>query len=211
MYKRQELRGAGNLLGADQSGHASEVGLEMYTDLLGEAIAELRGQTPENPKVDTEIKLAVTALIPQSYIKDEGLRLQFYKSLFTVERSAELTGIADEMKDRFGTPPEETGRLFLVARLKLILSWLGASQIAVNPKAGWFEIRFGSLKEKQIDRIIGEVQRKPNIYRLSPDYKLYLYWEDQTKSRTLDAVPQTEMLKHLLELLEPLAAGLENG
>ena len=206
-----ELRGAGNLLGADQSGHASEVGLEMYTDLLGEAIAELRGQTPENPKIDTEIKLAVTALIPQSYIKYEGLRLQFYKSLFTVERSAELTGIADEMKDRFGTPPEETGRLFLVARLKLILSWLGASQIAVNPKAGWFEIRFGSLKEKQIDRIIGEVQRKPNIYRLSPDYKLYLYWEDQTKSRTLDAVPQTEMLKHLLELLEPLAAGLENG
>ncbi len=99
----------------------------------------------------------------------------------------------------------------LVARLKLILSWLGASQISMNPKAGWFEIRFGSLKEKQIDRIIGEAQRKPNICRLSPDYKLYLYWEDQTKSRTLDSVPQTEMLRHLLELLEPLAAGLENA
>jgi transcription-repair coupling factor (superfamily II helicase) len=204
-----ELRGAGNLLGSEQSGHASEVGLEMYTDLLGEAIAELRGQAPEPTKVDTEIKLSVTALIPTTFIKDEGLRLQFYKSLFSVERSEELTSIADEMRDRFGAPPEETLRLFSVARLKLLLSWLGANQIAMNPKAGWFEIRFGSLKEKQIDRILKEVQRKPKIYRLSPDYRMYIYWDNQNGKEPLESVPQTKMLQHLLELLEPVAAGLE--
>ncbi len=206
-----ELRGAGNLLGAEQSGHASEVGLEMYTDLLGEAIAELRGQVPEPIKVDTEIKLSVTALIPATYIKDEGLRLHFYKTLFAVERSVDLSNIAEEMRDRFGPAPVETLRLLSVARLKLVLSWLGASQIAMNPKAGWFEIKFGSLKEKQIDRIIQEVQRKPKIYRLSPDYKLYIYWDSQNGLCPLDSVSQSQMLDHLLELLEPVTAGLESS
>jgi transcription-repair coupling factor (superfamily II helicase) len=204
-----EIRGAGNLLGSEQSGHASEVGLEMYTDLLGEAIAEIRGQMPEKSKIDTEIKLPLTALIPETYIAEEGLRLQFYKSLFSVERSDELSALAEELSDRFGPPPEETTRLFGVARLKLILSWLGASQISMNAKAGWFEIRFGSLKEKQIDRIIKEAQRKPNTYRLSPDYKLYVYWISDSKIEALEHAPQSSIIKHLLELLEPLAAGLE--
>ena len=124
-----EIRGAGNLLGGEQSGHASQVGLEMYTDLLGEAIAELRGQAIERRKIDTEIKLNVSALLPETYIDNEGTRLQFYKSLFTAERSEDLGAIEDEMKDRFGAPPEEARRLFLVARIKLLLSWLGASQI----------------------------------------------------------------------------------
>ncbi len=206
-----EIRGAGNLLGSEQSGHASEVGLEMYTDLLGEAIAEIRGQMPEKTKVDTEIKLPLTALIPDSYVREEGLRLQFYKALFSVERSDELSAIADELADRFGTPPEETERLFSVARLKLILSWLGASQISMNAKAGWFEVRFGSLKEKQIDRIIREAQRKPMTYRLSPDYKLFIYWTPGDSQTSLESATQTHIIKHLLELLEPLAAGLENS
>ena len=206
-----EIRGAGNLLGAEQSGHASEVGLEMYTDLLGEAIAELRGQIPERIKIDTEIKLPITALIPESYIREEGLRLQFYKALFSIERSDELSSISEELRDRFGPPPEEAKRLLAVARLKLVLSWLGASQISMNPKAAWFEVRFGSLKEKQIDRIIKEAQRKPSIYRLSPDYRLYIYWDAQNNSEPLESAPQTVILSHLIELLEPLAAGLENA
>ena len=115
------------------------------------------------------------------------------------------------MRDRFGPAPVETLRLLSVARLKLVLSWLGASQIAMNPKAGWFEIKFGSLKEKQIDRIIQEVQRKPKIYRLSPDYKLYIYWDSQNGLCPLDSVSQSQMLDHLLELLEPVTAGLESS
>ena len=79
----------------------------------------------------------------------------------------------------------------------------------MNAKAGWFEIRFGSLKEKQIDRIIKEAQRKPNTYRLSPDYKLFVYWTSEQKLGTLESAPQSQVIKHLLELLEPLAAGLE--
>jgi transcription-repair coupling factor (superfamily II helicase) len=204
-----EIRGAGNLLGAEQSGHASEVGLEMYTDLLAEAISEIRGQIPEKTKIDTEIKLPITALIPESYIPEEGIRLQFYKSLFSIERSDELSAIADELNDRFGPAPEETQRLFGVARLKLILSWLGAIQLSMNPSAGWFEIKFGSLKEKQLDRIIKEAQRSPNTYRLSPDYKLYVYWQQAADRGSMDSAPQTQVVKYIIEHLDPLAAGME--
>jgi len=205
-----EIRGAGNLLGSEQSGHASQVGLEMYTDLLGEAIAELRGQVSEKPKIDTEIKLSVTALIPENYVDNEGLRLQFYKALFTVDRSEELLAVQAEMRDRFGNPPEETERLFLVSKIKLVLSWLGASQISMNPKAGWFEVRFGSLKERQIDRLVKEATLHPGLYRLSPDYKLYIYWSQEKRRERLEDAPQTLMLTELLKMLEPLSAGLEN-
>lgn len=206
-----EIRGAGNLLGADQSGHASQVGLEMYTDLLSEAIAELRGQPPEKSKIDTEIKLNITALIPNAYIDDEGLRLQFYKSLFTADRIQDLDAMQDEMRDRFGPPPEEVGRLFTIAKIKLLLSWLGASQISRNNPANWFEIRFGSLSEKQIDRLVREATAKPKLYRLSPDYKLYVYWNTESMKLKLEESSDTIILTELLKTLEPLAAGLDHA
>lgn len=204
-----EIRGAGNLLGAEQSGHASQVGLEMYTDLLSDAIAEIRGQLPERTKIDTEIKLNVSALLPESYIDNEGLRLQFYKSLFTAERLETLGAIEEEMRDRFGAPPDEALRLFLVARIKLLLSWLGASQISRNNAAGWFDVRFGSLNERQIDRLVKEAANKPKLYRLSPDYKLYIYWDKSEIGGTLDETPETIILATLLKNLEPLTVGLE--
>lgn len=206
-----EIRGAGNLLGADQSGHASQVGLEMYTDLLGEAIAELRGQPPEKHKIDTEIKLNITALIPNAYIDDEGLRLQFYKSLFTADRTQDLDAMQDEMRDRFGPLPEEVCRLFTIAKIKLLLSWLGASQISRNNPASWFEIRFGSLSEKQIDRLVREATAKPQLYRLSPDYKLYVYWKTESMKLKLEESSDTVILTELLKTLEPLAAGLDHA
>jgi transcription-repair coupling factor (superfamily II helicase) len=204
-----EIRGAGNLLGAEQSGHASDVGLEMYTDLLQEAILEIKGQEPEKRSVDTEIKLQLSALIPDNYIKDEGLRLQFYKSIFSAEQFSELSSIKEEFNDRFGQPPVETSRLFDVAKLKLHLAHLGATQIFANLKGGWFEIKFGSLNERQIDRLLKEVRRKPELYRLSPDYKLYLYWEKTSVTDTLESASQDDMLRRLLDLIEPVAAGLD--
>lgn len=204
-----EIRGAGNLLGAEQSGQASQVGLEMYTDLLGEAITELRGQAVEKPKIDTEIKLPVSALLPETFIADEGLRLQFYKALFTADRLDELRAIEDELRDRFGTPPETAQKLFQVARIKMTLSLLGASQISMNSGAGWFEIRFGSLKEHQIDRLVKEATRHPSRYRLSPDYKLYVYWDNNKGRPSMDNSPESLILAELLLAIEPLTAGLE--
>lgn len=204
-----EIRGAGNLLGSEQSGQAAEVGLEMYTDLLGEAIAELRGQMPERPKVDTEIKLPITAVLTDKYIPGEGLRLQLYKSLFSAESVTEIGALKLEAQDRYGPMPEEAARLFIVAKLKFILSKLGANQITVNLAAGFFEIRFGSLVERQIDKIIQEVRRSPHIYRLSPDYKLFVYWDQKTTGMTLQKASQNQLLEYLDERIQPIAVEME--
>lgn len=204
-----EIRGAGNLLGSEQSGHAAEVGLEMYTDLLSEAIAELRGQMPERPKVDTEIKLPVTAVLTETYIPGEGLRLQLYKSLFSAESVQEIESLKSEAQDRYGTMPEESQRLFIVAKMKFILSKLGSTQITMNPGAGYFEIRFGSLLEKQIDKIIQEVRRRPQIYRLSPDYRLFVYWDQKTLGCVLKDASQNQLLTYLDDCLKPIAVEME--
>lgn len=204
-----EIRGAGNLLGSEQSGHAAEVGLEMYTDLLAEAIAELRGQMPERPKVDTEIKLPITAVLTDKYIPGEGLRLQLYKSLFSADSIQEIDSLRSEALDRYGAMPEEAARLFMVARLKFILSKLGSTQITVNPPGGFFEIRFGSLQEKQIDKIIQEVRRKPQVYRLSPDYRLFVYWDQKVQNCSLKDASQNLLLTYLDECLKPIAVELE--
>ena len=204
-----EIRGAGNLLGSEQSGHAAEVGLEMYTDLLSEAIAELRGQIPERPKVDTEIKLPITAVLTDKYIPGEGLRLQLYKSLFSAESVQEIESLKSEALDRYGAMPEESERLFMVAKIKFILSKLGSTQITLNPPAGFFEIRFGSLLEKQIDKIIQEVRRRPQIYRLSPDYRLFVYWDQKTLGCTLKDASQNQLLTYLTDCLKPIAVEME--
>ncbi len=195
-----ELRGAGNLLGGDQSGKISEIGLEMYTDMLESAIAELRGQTVIE-KIDTEIKLPVTALIPATYIDSEGLRLQLYKSIFSASDEDELLRMKKDTIDRFGPLPEELSRLFRVATLKRGLAQARMTSLSVGGR-NFYELKFGSLNEGQIDTILSAAREHPDKYRLTPDSKLYLYaptWAQPTPSQ------QDEMLANLVALVDPLA------
>ncbi|MEY4631693.1 MAG: transcription-repair coupling factor [Pseudomonadota bacterium] len=195
-----ELRGAGNLLGGDQSGKISEIGLEMYTDMLETAIAELRGQTVIE-KIDTEIKLPLTALIPSTYIAAENLRLQLYKSIFSAGDEDELLAMKKDTADRFGPMPEELSRLFRVATLKRGLAQAKMTSLAIGGR-NFYELKFGSLNERQIDTILTAAREHPDKYRLTPDSKLYLYaptWSQPSPAQ------QDEMLGSLVELVEPLA------
>jgi len=195
-----ELRGAGNLLGGEQSGHVAEVGLELYTEMLEAAINEVRGEVVRE-KVDTEIKLPITALIPSGYIKSENQRLHLYKSLFSVQSEEELVDLRKDTIDRFGPLPPELGRLFRVAQLKLLLRMTGATLLSTSAK-GFYEVRFGTLSAKQIDTILGVVQKQPTKYRLSPDYKLFMYGEVKP---TPSPSEQDTMLTTLIGLVQPLA------
>jgi transcription-repair coupling factor (superfamily II helicase) len=199
-----ELRGAGNLLGAEQSGQVAEVGLELYTEMLEAAINEIRGEAVRE-KVDTEIKLPVTALIPADYIKSENQRLHLYKSLFSAESEEELVSLRTDTIDRFGPLPPDLGRLFRVASLKQLLRIVGATVLSASSKGFW-EIRFGSLKPAQIDRILKVVQKHPTKYRLSPDYKLFMYGEVMMQPKPNE---QDLMLTNLIGLVQPLAQELE--
>jgi transcription-repair coupling factor (superfamily II helicase) len=194
-----EMRGAGNLLGGEQSGHASTVGLEMYTQMLDEAIAEVRGESVRQRR-DTEIKIPVNAFIPVSYIAAERHRLHMYKSIFGCESDGELRQLRDDLRDRYGEEPPEVQLLFLVARLKMRLASMNAVRLSAGK--GVYEIVFGVLDNLFIDRLMKAVKFHPETYQLAPDNRLLI------KGETTAGGPinrQEEMLTALLSKIIPLS------
>jgi transcription-repair coupling factor (superfamily II helicase) len=120
-----ELRGAGDILGADQSGNVASVGLDLFCSMLDEAVHELRGE-PVIHDVDPELSFDVTALLPDDYVADVGVRLSMYKRLASAIDEAEVSAIAVEMEDRFGSPPPEARCLVRLMTLKCELRKLRA-------------------------------------------------------------------------------------
>ncbi|RPI09217.1 MAG: transcription-repair coupling factor, partial [Zetaproteobacteria bacterium] len=113
-----EIRGAGNLLGAEQSGHIAAVGFDLYTQLIQETVRELKGE-PVEPETDPTIRLRAEGFIPESYVPDPALRLNLYKRLATLREAALLADFAEELADRFGPRPAEVEWLFRVLELKI--------------------------------------------------------------------------------------------
>lgn len=119
--KDLEIRGAGNLLGGEQSGHIAEVGFDLYMRMVSEAVSEFKTGfiTDEKTEVaECKVELPITAHIPTDYISSERLRLDLYRRIGDTKNSEDLTAIADEMKDRFGELPKETKTLMEVAQLR---------------------------------------------------------------------------------------------
>jgi transcription-repair coupling factor (superfamily II helicase) len=117
--KDLEIRGAGNLLGGEQSGHIADVGFDLYIQLVGEAVAEYRGQEVE-PEPEVRIELPVDAHLPTDYIESERLRLEMYKRLAEVRVEADVKAVDAELHDRYGPPPSVVLNLIEVARFRLL-------------------------------------------------------------------------------------------
>jgi transcription-repair coupling factor (superfamily II helicase) len=194
-----ELRGAGHLLGDAQSGHASEVGLELYTELLDAAIQEIRGES-RNEKLDTEIRIPVSAIIPNTYVSSEVQRLHLYKRLFGIQESSEITAFKKEMEDRFGPIPEECSLLFKVARVKQVLSRMGVIRLTAG--RGGYELRFGEVSTSQAERLLKATKDRPDVYRIAPDNRLILVAPVPDRP---SFAAQESMLNRLAELIDPLA------
>jgi len=139
-----EIRGAGNLLGAEQSGFIMEMGFEMYQRVVEEAVAELKGQEFEQlfegqqkteggvEKTDTIVEADVDAFIPDFYIESDAERLDFYRRLYKVESLDEVQSMREELKDRFGEYPEEVESLFAIVDLKTIASRMGFRKVELQ-------------------------------------------------------------------------------
>jgi transcription-repair coupling factor (superfamily II helicase) len=138
--KDLEIRGAGNLLGAEQAGHIADVGFDLYLRLVGEAVAEYRGEDVE-PEPDLRIELPVTAHLPTSYIESERLRLEMYKRIAEVRSPAELDAVRAELQDRYGEPPEPVRSLLAVADFRLLARKAGLREVIVAGQS----IRFGPV------------------------------------------------------------------
>jgi transcription-repair coupling factor len=134
-----ELRGAGNLLGGEQSGHIDAVGFELYTSMLERAVAEIKGEAgPE--EAETQLNLGLNIRIPGSYIAEENQRLRMYKRVAGVETEAQLSDVAGELEDRYGEPPPQVRNLLQYAELKLLAQRVGVA--AVERKRDQVSIRF---------------------------------------------------------------------
>lgn len=171
-----EIRGAGELLGEEQSGNIHEIGFTLYMDLLNKAVETLKsGKEPEDLEKTllhqhSEIDLRITALIPENYLPDVQLRLQFYKRIANSKTSAELDEIQVEMIDRFGLIPEPLKNLFAITELKLQAEKLGIVKIEANDKMGRFE--FTDHPNIKPEKIIKLIQTKSLRYGLEGAKKL---------------------------------------
>lgn len=169
-----EIRGAGELLGEGQSGHMHAIGFSLYMDLLSRAVASLKsGKEPELEKPlahGPEIELRLTALIPEKYLADVHLRLQFYKRIAIAKNQAELDEIHVEMIDRFGLLPDPLKNLFALSTLKLKAEKLGITKIEASSKGGKIEF----TEKPQVDplKIIHLIQNHAKQFRLEGPTKL---------------------------------------
>ncbi len=129
--KDLEIRGAGNLLGGEQSGHIAGVGFDLYVRMIGEAVNELKGDGPaEKPEV--RVELPVNAHIPHDYVAGERLRLEAYTRIAAIESEDDIKAVRDELADRYGTPPEPVLNLLEVARLRTLARRAGLTDITLQ-------------------------------------------------------------------------------
>ncbi|MEJ7578293.1 MAG: TRCF domain-containing protein, partial [Pyrinomonadaceae bacterium] len=128
-----ELRGAGNLLGGQQSGHMDALGFDLYTQMLERTVAELRGETIED-EASVSLNLGVDVSIPEDYISDMGQRLRTYKRIASTRDDETLDAIAAEVQDRYGRVPEAVERLFAYARLRRAAEEMNVISIDATPQ-----------------------------------------------------------------------------
>jgi transcription-repair coupling factor (superfamily II helicase) len=130
--KDLEIRGAGNLLGAEQSGFMNSVGFDLYCKLLAESVQELQGKQAEAAAVNTAVDLPLDAYLPDEYIGDRTLKVNFYQRLANLTRIEQVEAMEAEMTDRFGSPPLPVKNLLAMIRLKVMAATLGFEGIALK-------------------------------------------------------------------------------
>ncbi len=164
-----EIRGAGNLLGKDQSGQIEAVGFDLYSELMAEAVRELRGEAPR-PDMDPDVQLPVPAFIPDGFMPDVHQRLYFYKRLAQASSDEELEEARAEIVDRYGDTPDELDALFELMAVKVRLRTLRIRGLDAGP--GRLVFALGPDAALDPFELARHVQRSGGALRLTPDMKL---------------------------------------
>jgi transcription-repair coupling factor (superfamily II helicase) len=161
--KDLEIRGAGNLLGGEQSGHIAGVGFDLYVRMIGEAVSELRGAGPaERPEV--RVELPVDAHIPHDYVPGERLRLEAYTRIAAIDSADDIAAVLDELTDRYGAPPQSVLTLLAVARLRAQARRAGLTDVTQQGN----HIRFSPVelpesREVRVQRLYPRTLLKPAV------------------------------------------------
>jgi transcription-repair coupling factor (superfamily II helicase) len=145
--KDLEIRGAGNLLGGEQSGHIEGVGFDLYVRMVGEAVQEFKEGDGERPPAEVKVELPIDAHLPHDYIPGERLRLEAYRKIAGITHETEVAAVRDELLDRYGPLPDEVENLLAVASLRAHLRATGISDVTLQGN----HVRFApvELRESQ--------------------------------------------------------------
>lgn len=194
-----EIRGAGELLGSEQSGQIESIGFSLYMDLLEGAVKALQeGREPSLDEItqnQVDIELRVPALLPDDYLPDVNMRLSFYKRIASAENAEQLKDLKVELIDRFGLLPEPTKNLFQITQLRLMAQSLGLKKIEAGIHGGYLE--FKPMATPDPMKFIQLIQTQPTVYQFEGSLKF--------KFR-LDLESSKERLVFVNELIEKLIA-----
>ena len=193
-----DIRGAGNLLGEEQSGEVREVGIELYQDMLEEAVASLRGTVMERDESwSPQINLGSAVLIPEGYVSDLNVRLALYRRLSTLESDQAIEAFAAELIDRFGPLPAEVKTLLKIMSIKRLCRVAQVEKIDAGPKGATISFRNNSFPEPQ--KLIGWIAQNQKFAKVRPDQKLVIAREWATPEERLTGAGQ--VLARLAEMV----------
>jgi len=161
--KDLEIRGAGNLLGGEQSGHVAGVGFDLYVRMIGEAVSELTGDGPAD-RPEVRVELPVNAHIPHDYLPGERLRLEAYTQIAAIDSDADVAAVRDELTDRYGQPPEPVLNLLEVARLRARARRAGLTDITLQGNHVRFApVELPDSRQVRVQRLYPRTLIKPAV------------------------------------------------
>ncbi|HYA88302.1 MAG TPA: transcription-repair coupling factor [Nitrospirota bacterium] len=180
-----ETRGAGNLLGKQQSGHIAAIGIDLYTQMMEEAMAELRGEEMAT-EPDTIITMRASAFIPDDYITDVSLRLAAYKEISSATDEVQLHDIMNELRDRYGVLPGPVANLFEIMSVKLVAKKAGVARIDAGKDMA--KITFTEQANISPDRVMVLIKKNKGNIKLIPEYTLQIALPDESLRTAADRV-----------------------
>ena len=196
-----DIRGAGNLLGDQQSGHIKEIGVELYQQMLEEAVAMARegislDDMPHQESWSPTINIGTSVLIPETYVQDLGVRMSLYRRLSDLIEPDDIENFAAELIDRFGDLPTEVKNLLDIVSIKQLCKKAGIASIEAGPKGA--VLQFHNDTPPNVEKLMHWIIAKSGTVKLRPDQKLSIIkgWED-LKKRTMGV---KSLVKELSEL-----------
>jgi len=182
-----ELRGAGNILGGEQSGHIQSIGLELYMEMLKEAISEVKGEESLSFDDRADIQVFFPTFIPKSFISDQNVRLKYYKTISNSSELEELHSIKEEIQDIFGKLPQETINLIDLVGMKALISKTPITSLSIGEKKIIIKLDQQKLaaNESMRNHLLETTLHKTDLFKIKPNQSIICHYKQADSSTSL--------------------------